>query len=189
MKIKTTKNITYLEAKKLFDSQSTDLDFSKIVHSLSSKPETIATGTQFFEEDFVIHTNTRVVIPSVKISGPKRLQCHIQMFNLTQMQGLEQIQRLGHILSLVLSLVLSQILSQVLSLVLSQVLSLFLNRNHKKRKIIGLSLDKTPVEDQILEARPLINKERGLMIPSKWQINMASYMMTWKLLRRIIFFS
>ena len=71
MKIKTTKNITYLEAKKLFDSQSTDLDFSKIVHSLSSKPETKTTGTQFFEEDFVIHTNTRVVIPSVKISGPK----------------------------------------------------------------------------------------------------------------------
>ena len=71
MKIKTTKNITYLEAKKLFDSQSTDLDFSKIVHSLSSKPETKTAGTQFFEEDFVIQTNTRVVIPSVKISGPK----------------------------------------------------------------------------------------------------------------------
>ena len=69
MKIKTTKNITYLEAKKLFDSQSTD--FSKIVHSLSSKLETKTTGTQFFEEDFVIHTNTRVVIQSVKISGPK----------------------------------------------------------------------------------------------------------------------
>ena len=73
MKIKTTKNITYLEAKKLFDSQSTDLDFSKIVHSLSAKPETKTTGTQFFEEDFVIHTNTRVVTPSVKISGPKTL--------------------------------------------------------------------------------------------------------------------
>ena len=128
MKIKTTKNITYLEAKKLFDSQSTDLDFSKIVHSLSSKPETKTTGTQFFEEDFVIHTNTRVVIPSV------RLQCHIQMFNLTQMQGLVQIQRLGHILSLVLSQVLSLVLSQVLSLVLSQVLSLVLSRNHKKGK-------------------------------------------------------
>ena len=71
MKIKTTKNITYLEAKKLFDSQSTDLDISKIVHSLSSKLETKTTGTQFFEEDFVIHTNTRVVTPSVKISGPK----------------------------------------------------------------------------------------------------------------------
>ena len=47
------------------------MDFSKIVHSLSSKPETKTTGTQFFEEDFVIHTNTRVVVPSVKISGPK----------------------------------------------------------------------------------------------------------------------
>ena len=70
MKIKTTKNITYLEAKTLFDSQSTDLDFSKIVHSLSSKPETKTTGTQFFEDDFIIHSNTRVP-PSVKISGPK----------------------------------------------------------------------------------------------------------------------
>ena len=58
MKIKTTKNITYLEAKKVYDSQSTDLDFSKIVNSLSSKPETKTTSTQFFEADFVIHTNT-----------------------------------------------------------------------------------------------------------------------------------
>ena len=55
MKIKTTKNITYLEAKKLFNSQSTDLDFSKIVHSLSSKPETKTTGTQFFEKDCYSH--------------------------------------------------------------------------------------------------------------------------------------
>ena len=58
MKIKTTKNITYLEAKKVYDSQPTDLDFSKIVHSFSSKPETRTTGTQFFESDFVVHTNT-----------------------------------------------------------------------------------------------------------------------------------
>ena len=53
MKIKTTENISYLEAKKLFDSQSTDLDLSKIVHSLSSKPKTKTTDTQFFEEDFL----------------------------------------------------------------------------------------------------------------------------------------
>ena len=71
MKIKTTKNITYLEAKKVYDSQSTDLDFSKIVHSFSSKPETKTTGTQFFESDFVVHTNTRVITPSVKISASK----------------------------------------------------------------------------------------------------------------------
>ena len=66
MKIKTIKNITYLEAKKVYDSQTTDLDFSKIVNSLSSKPETKTTSTQFFEADFVIHTNTRVITPSVK---------------------------------------------------------------------------------------------------------------------------
>ena len=71
MKIKTTKNITYLEAKKVYDSQSTDLDFSKSVHSFSSKPETKTTGTQFFKSDFVVHTNTRVITPSVKISESK----------------------------------------------------------------------------------------------------------------------
>ena len=40
--------------------------FFKIVNSLSSKPETKTTSTQFFEADFVIHTNTRVITPSVK---------------------------------------------------------------------------------------------------------------------------
>ena len=40
MKIKATKNVTYLEAKKLSETQSPELDFSKIVQSLSSKPET-----------------------------------------------------------------------------------------------------------------------------------------------------
>ena len=38
-KKKLTKNITYLEAKKQFESQASDLDFTKIVQSLSSKPE------------------------------------------------------------------------------------------------------------------------------------------------------
>ena len=49
---KVTKNITYLEAKKVLESQSTDLDFSKIVYSLSSKPESKSTGTQFSEKRF-----------------------------------------------------------------------------------------------------------------------------------------
>ena len=66
MKIKATKNVTYLEAKKLFETQSSELDFSKIVQSLSSKPETKTTGTQFSDSDFTIHPSTKVITPSVK---------------------------------------------------------------------------------------------------------------------------
>ena len=65
MKIKATKNVTYLEAKKLFETQSSELDFSKIVQSLSSKPETKTTGTQFSDSDFTIHPSSKV-ITSVK---------------------------------------------------------------------------------------------------------------------------
>ena len=59
-KIKVTKNITYLEAKKQFESQTSDLDFTKIVQSLSSKPESKTVGTQFFENDFTIHPSSKV---------------------------------------------------------------------------------------------------------------------------------
>ena len=65
-KIKVTKNITYLEAKKQFESQTSDLDFTKIVQSLSSKPESKTVGTQFFENDFTIHPSSKVITPSVK---------------------------------------------------------------------------------------------------------------------------
>ena len=68
MKPKATKHITYLEAKKLFEfeTQTSELDFSKIVQSLSSKPETKTTGTQFSESDFTIHPSTKVITPAVK---------------------------------------------------------------------------------------------------------------------------
>ena len=66
MKIKATKNVTYLEAKKLFETQSSELDFSKIVQSLSSKPETKTTGTQFSDSNFTIHPSSKVITPSVK---------------------------------------------------------------------------------------------------------------------------
>ena len=65
MKIKVAKNITYLEAKKVLESQPTDLDFSKIVHSLSSKPESKSTGTQFSESDFTINSS-KIITPSNK---------------------------------------------------------------------------------------------------------------------------
>ena len=206
------KNITYLEVKKVSDSQSTDLDFSKTVHSFSSKPETKTIGTQFFGSDFVVHTNTRVIIPSVKISTSKTTSVSQSNSYSIQIYGLEQIQRLGHVLSqihslvhsqvlsqalsqihsLVHSQVLSQVLSQALRLVRSQLLNLVLNltlNRIRKRTIVDFLPDKTLVEDQTLaEVHPLIDNQRDLMIQLKWLTNLASYMIPWKL-RRSIFFS
>ena len=48
IKIKVTKNVPYLEAKKIFENQTPELDFTKIVTSLSAKPESKTIGTQFF---------------------------------------------------------------------------------------------------------------------------------------------
>ena len=75
------------------------------------------------------------------------------------------------ILRPVLNLVHSLVHIQIHSLVLNQVLGLVLKKP-QTRKIIDLLLDKTLVGNQILESRSLINKERDLTIPSKWQINM-----------------
>ena len=66
MKMKVTKNIVYLAAEKVLESQPTDLDFSKIVHSLSSKPESKSTGTQFLETDFTMKPSSKVITPSIK---------------------------------------------------------------------------------------------------------------------------
>ena len=49
-KIKVTKNITYLEAKKQFESQTSDLDFTKILQSLSSKPESKNSRNSIFRK-------------------------------------------------------------------------------------------------------------------------------------------
>ena len=65
MKIKVTKYITWRQ-KKVLESQPTDLDFSKIVHSLSSKPESKSTGTQFSESDFTINPSSKIMTPSIK---------------------------------------------------------------------------------------------------------------------------
>ena len=93
------------------------------------------------------------------------------------------------VLSLARSPVQSLVLSLILSLVLSQVLSQTLNRVLRKT-IIGLRLGEILVEDRTLvEVRPPINRERDLTIPSKWCINMASWMMTWRLLKESLFFS
>ena len=60
MKIKVTKKITYLEAKKIQENQ-TDITFAKVVQSLNTKPETKETSTQFNEKDSVIKPNSKVI--------------------------------------------------------------------------------------------------------------------------------
>ena len=107
-KIKVTKNITYLEANKLFESQTSELDFTKIVQSLSSKPESKTIGTQFFETDFNIHPSSKFITPSVK-SLSQNLH---QYLNLKPVLSLNQILGLGPIL-LVLILDHSRISSPV----------------------------------------------------------------------------
>ena len=57
----------------------------------------------------------------------KQPQCLSQILSLIQIHGLEQIQRLGHVLSQIHSLVHSQVLSQALRLVRSQLFNLVLN--------------------------------------------------------------
>ena len=40
LKLELTKNLTYPEARKLFDKQQPEFTFAKVVQSLSAKPET-----------------------------------------------------------------------------------------------------------------------------------------------------
>ena len=57
MKLKVTKN---LEARKLFE-QKTEFSFSKVVKSLTAKPETKTTSTQYSVEDSKITESTKVI--------------------------------------------------------------------------------------------------------------------------------
>ena len=65
-KIKITKTVPYLKAKQIFENQTPELDFTKIVTSLSAKPESKTIRTQFFESDFTINPSSKVISPSVK---------------------------------------------------------------------------------------------------------------------------
>ena len=49
MKIKVTQRLAYPEARKLYDQQTPELTFSKILTSTPPKPETKTTSTQFSE--------------------------------------------------------------------------------------------------------------------------------------------
>ena len=61
MKLKVTKNLTYLEARKRFE-QKPEFSFSKVVKSLAAKPETKTTSTQYSVEDSKITESTKVII-------------------------------------------------------------------------------------------------------------------------------
>ena len=64
LKIKVTNNITYLEAKKLYE-QKPEFTFSKVVQSAQvTKPETKTTETYFDEKDFNITASSKVIIPT-----------------------------------------------------------------------------------------------------------------------------
>ena len=64
LKIKVTNNITYLEAKKLYE-QKPESTYSKVVQSAQvTKPETKTTETYFDEKDFNITASSKVIIPT-----------------------------------------------------------------------------------------------------------------------------
>ena len=65
MKIKVTQNITFIEARNLFEKQP-DTSFSRIVQSVQmKKPETKTTETHFDEKDFNITASSKVIIPTI----------------------------------------------------------------------------------------------------------------------------
>ena len=65
MKIKVTQKITYLEAKKIQETQP-EITFAKVVQILNTKLETKETSTQFNEEDSVIKPNSKVITATQK---------------------------------------------------------------------------------------------------------------------------
>ena len=62
MKLKVTKNLTYPEARKLYDQQQPEFTFAKVVQSLSVKPETKTTSTQYNVEDSKITESSTVIV-------------------------------------------------------------------------------------------------------------------------------
>ena len=65
MKVKVTRNITYIEARKMVE-QTPEVTFSKIVHSAVAKPELKTVSTQTSDEDNVITSSTKVLDPTPK---------------------------------------------------------------------------------------------------------------------------
>ena len=71
MKIKVTKNLTYLEARSLYEHQP-ETTFSKIVQSAQiAKPVTKSSATQVDVNDKIIAASTTVIEPRIKIKAVK----------------------------------------------------------------------------------------------------------------------
>ena len=66
MKLKVIKNLTYPEARKLYDQQQPEFTFAKVVQSLSVKPETKTASTQYNVEDSKITENSTVIVAKNK---------------------------------------------------------------------------------------------------------------------------
>ena len=62
MKIKVTQRLTYPEARKVYDQQTPEFTFSRVVSSMPKKPETKTTSTQYREKDAEITESSRVII-------------------------------------------------------------------------------------------------------------------------------
>ena len=65
MKVKVTRNVTYIEARKMVE-QTPEVTFSKIVQSAVAKPELKTVSTQTSDEDKVITSSTKVLDPTPK---------------------------------------------------------------------------------------------------------------------------
>ena len=62
MKLKVTKYLTYPEARKLYDQQQPEFTFTKVVQSLSAKPETKTAYTQYNVEDSKITESSKIIV-------------------------------------------------------------------------------------------------------------------------------
>ena len=62
MKLKVTKNLTYPEARKLYVQQQPEFTFTKVVQSLSAKPETKTAYTQYNVEDSKITESSNIIV-------------------------------------------------------------------------------------------------------------------------------
>ena len=62
MKLKVTKNLTYPEARKLYDQQQPEFTFTKAVQSLSAEPEIKIAYTQYNVEDSKITESSKIIV-------------------------------------------------------------------------------------------------------------------------------
>ena len=66
MKLKVTKTLIYPEARKLYDQQQPEFTSTKVVQSLSAKPETKTAYTQYNVEDSKIIESSKIIVAKKK---------------------------------------------------------------------------------------------------------------------------